>query len=261
MATTPSRAAVEQGIYIDFEGTQTDPPVMLGIFWVTPDGEEHLEQLIFNPILDSAALAKGKESGDGACIVVGSLEAAFTRALELSEELGVPIVEWSFREEQVLDASMLSEMMIRRIKSRILNGLPVARRWARRTQERSALKPDKRGKRYTLSNFAKLTGYDVPSLYGAGNSASRVREVLRQIELRGDYGQITGVAKRKWVAFLKHNEHDLKATRHVILHVVPPSQGSSNSLHRDTSEASNELTKFSKIILNGNIDNATCQYV
>jgi hypothetical protein len=261
MATTPSRAAVKQGIYIDFEGTQTDPPVMLGIFWVTPDGEEHFEQLIFNPILDSAAQAKGKESGDGACIVVGSLEAAFTRALELSEELGVPIVEWSFREEQVLDASRLSETMIRRIKSRILNGLPVARRWARRTQERSALKPDRRGKRYTLSNFAKLTGYDVPSLYGAGNSASRVREVLRQIERRGDYRLITGVAKRKWHSFLKHNEHDLRATRHVMLHIVRPAQGNSDSLLRGTSETSNEFAKFSRIIRNNNIDNTTCQYV
>ena len=28
---------------------------MLGILCVTPDGEEHLEQLIFSPVLDSAS--------------------------------------------------------------------------------------------------------------------------------------------------------------------------------------------------------------
>lgn len=221
MTMTLIRPEVEQGIYIDFEGTQKDPPVMLGIYWVTPDAEENLEQLVFNPTLNSAALSKSLKSRQGACVVVDSLEAAFERVLELSEGLGVPIIEWSFREEQVLDASGLSEEMISRVRSRIKNGLPVARRWARRTKQRDALKPDRRGKRYTLLNFAKLTGYEIPPLYGPGNSASRVREVMRQIECRGDDSGITGVAKRKWHSFLKHNEHDLRATRHVMLQVVP----------------------------------------
>jgi hypothetical protein len=221
MAISLTRPEVEQAIYIDFEGTQKDAPVMLGILWVTPDGEEHLEQLVFDSTLESASDAKSLKSGDGYAVQVKSLEAALIRVLELSEGLGVPVIEWSIREEQVLDASGLPDDVKQRMKSRIKNGLPVARRWAKKHHNPKKWKTDRRGKHFTLGNFADVTGYEVPTLYGSGNSASRVREVLRQIEKYGDYGSITGVAKRKWSSFLKHNEHDLRATRHVMNHVIP----------------------------------------
>ena len=221
MANTLSRPEVEQGIYIDFEGTQKDPPVMLGIFWVTRDGKENLEQLVFDSTLSSAAAAKSLESGRGYAVQVASLEVAFSRVLELSEGLGVPIVEWSIREENVLKASGLSDELKQRVKARIKNALPVARRWAKKNHHPKSWKSDRRGNKFTLGNFARLAGYEIPALYVSGNSASRVREVLRQIDRRGDYGKITGVAKRKWSSFLKHNEHDLRATRHVMNHIVP----------------------------------------
>ena len=221
MAITLTRPEVEQAIYIDFEGTQKDPPVMLGVFWVTRDNEEHFEQLVFDSTLESAAVAKSLESRRGYAVKVASLEVALTRVLALSEGLGVPIIEWSSREEQVLHATGLPGDVKQRMQDRIKNGLPVARRWAKKNHNPKEWKADRRGTRFTLGNFADVTGYEIPALYGSGNSASRVREVLRQIEKRGDYGSITGVAKRKWNSFLKHNEHDLRATRHIMNHVVP----------------------------------------
>ena len=221
MAITLTRPEVEQAIYIDFEGTQKDPPVMLGVFWVTRDNEEHFEQLVFDSTLESAAVAKSLESRRGYAVKVASLEVALTRVLALSEGLGVPIIEWSIREEQVLHATGLPGDVKQRMQDRIKNGLPVARRWAKKNHNPKEWKADRRGTRFTLGNFADVTGYEIPALYGSGNSASRVREVLRQIEKRGDYGSITGVAKRKWNSFLKHNEHDLRATRHIMNHVVP----------------------------------------
>ena len=107
MAITLTRPEVEQAIYIDFEGTQKDPPVMLGVFWVTRDSEEHFEQLVFDSTLESAAVAKSLESRRGYAVKVASLEVALTRVLALSEGLGVPIIEWSSREEQVLHATGL----------------------------------------------------------------------------------------------------------------------------------------------------------
>ena len=41
---TLNRPEVQQGIYIDFEGTQKDPPVMLGVHWVTRDGQVLFEE-------------------------------------------------------------------------------------------------------------------------------------------------------------------------------------------------------------------------
>jgi hypothetical protein len=217
-----NRSEVEQGIYIDFEGTQKDPPVMLGVHWVTRDGQEHMEQLVFDPRLESASSAKALDTSHGACVFMDSIEDAFKRVVELSEGIGAPILAWSIREEEVLASCDISQAVRMRVEARIVNALPIARRWVRREYGAKKLVPDKRGKRYTLPNFAKLTGYETPALYGSGNSAARVREVLRQIEFRGDFNSITGVAKRKWHSFLKHNEHDLCATRHVMLQVVPP---------------------------------------
>jgi hypothetical protein len=219
---TLNRPEIVQGIYIDFEGTQKDPPVMLGVHWVTRDGQEHMEQLVFDPRLESASTAKALETSQGMCVFMNSIEDVFKRVVDLSEGIGVPILAWSIREEEVLASCDISQAVRRRVEARIVNALPIARRWVRREYGAKKLVADKRGKRYTLPNFAKLTGYKIPALYGSGNSAARVREVLRQIELRGDFDSITGVAKRKWSAFLKHNEHDLRATRHVMMHVVPP---------------------------------------
>lgn len=220
MSNSFTQRDVEQGIYVDFEGTQNDPPVMLGTLWTTPDGSDHCEQLVFEDLLHSACDAKSFSKDLGSCIQVESLEVAFLRVLDLSSSLGVPVFAWSYRESEVLESSNLNATEKTELRKRLKNALPPSRRWVRKTYGPTILPVDNRGKRYTLDNFSKLTGFQIPRLYGPGNSASRVREVMSQIELRGDYSNITPVAKRKWSSFLEHNKYDLRATKHILKHVT-----------------------------------------
>lgn len=218
------RREIDHGIYIDFEGTQKEPPAMLGAYWVTPDGQEHLVQLVFDARLKSAVIAKNTQQSEALCMAVDSLEHAFEIVLNHSERLNVPLIAWSCREQDVLDSSALPDSLKVRLRERMKNALPFCRTWVRKNYGSNYLPKDKRGNRNTLTNFASLTEFNIPKIFGSGNSASRLREVIRQISKRGSYEKITPVAKAKWSKFLKHNEYDLKATRHVLEHIFRSKQ-------------------------------------
>ncbi|MBM3960248.1 MAG: hypothetical protein FJ314_10910 [SAR202 cluster bacterium] len=213
LSTTEARSA----LYIDFEGTATEPPSLLGLLWVDDEGVAHVQRLVFDPALYRAAEATGR-------LVLPSLEAAWMRVLAHSVTEKRHIVAWSIREAEVLRESALPQPKKDAIESRMVNALPIARRWRRAFHPEVQLVPGPRGKADTLHNYASLTGYHIPALYGPGKTAARIRYVRDQLKRHGTFAAITPVAKRKWRILLRHNELDLKATRHVMIQVASEMQ-------------------------------------
>ena len=219
MKSTLTRVEVDQGIYIDFE-PKNDPSVTLGIFWVTPDGREHFEQVVFDPGLRPQPPDHVLEATRYPSVQVSSIEEAFVRVIELSEDLGIPIIVWSKKEEDVLKSCDISEELSKRTEARIANALPIARRWVRKTRGREALVRDERGNRYTLFNIAKLTGYSVAELWKSEEGAKELRDVLHQIEIHGDYVSSPSRARQYWRVFLLNRDIVLRVTRDVMMHII-----------------------------------------
>ena len=214
MKTHITAEEIENGIYIDFEGTVTDPPVMLGLMY-KKNGSDYFEQLIFDPVLKSASEAKAKDgSQEQHCLYLESLEEACEKIMTLSTSEKRKIFAWSIREQEVFKDSKLTEK--RKQELEIVNALKISRQWAKRNYDISKIPVNARGQKYTLDNFVKIFDFHIPKAYGPGNSASRLRYVQSQLQKRGTYEKLTAVAKGKWTKFLKHNEYDLVMTKKVL---------------------------------------------
>jgi hypothetical protein len=220
MQSTLTRTQVVQGIYIDFEPKNT-APATFGWLWVTLDGKEHFEQAVFDPGLRPQPPDNVLEAWKYPSVRVCSIEDAFVRVVELSEQLGVPIIVWSKREEDILKSCDISEALRQKIEARIVNALPIARRWVRKTHGREALVRDDHGNRYTLLNIAKLTGYSVAELWGSEERARELHEALHQIEIHGDYVSSPSSARQFWRIFLEYRDIVLRVTRDVMNHIIP----------------------------------------
>jgi len=221
MQSTLSRGDVLRGVYIDFEDLSNDPPAMLGLYWVTSDEIEHLETLIFDKGLPPATSANELELVEGTYVWLNSIDDAFERVFEISEQLDVPIIVLSKRERHVLEPCDISDLLRRKLGKRIVNALPVAVEWIIRDHERDALVPDARGNRFTPSNFAKLTGFESSDPEATADHSDGLRQVISEIEMRGDYARISRKAKGYWQHFLKHKETVLRVNRHMMIHIVP----------------------------------------
>jgi len=220
----------ELGIYIDFEGTVEDPPVLLGLMF-SRNGDDYFEQLVFDPRLKSAAEAKAPDgTKDRHCIYVPSLEDALARVLNYSKTYERKIFAWSTREQKVIADSNLDH--ISKSELAVVNALGIARKWARKHFNVSKLPRTKRSSKYALSNFSNFLGFTVPKAFGPGNSASRLRYVQGQISKRGEFQNLTGVTKAKWTKFLKHNKYDLILTKKVMSRIseeIPSNKGHAKS--------------------------------
>lgn len=219
--STISRGDVLRGVYVDFEDRSNNPPDMLSLHWVTTDEVEHLETLVFSKGLPPATSANEIELAEGNFSWLNSIEEAFNRVFDLSEGLDVPIIILSRREHHVLESCDISNLLRLRIEKRLVNALPTAVEWIIRNHERSALVPDARGNRFTPSNFAKLTGFEISDPEGLADHSDGLRQVTGEIDMRGDYVRISRQAKGYWQHFLKHKETVLRVNRHMMVHVVP----------------------------------------
>ena len=190
-----------------------------------PDGEEHFEQVVFDLGLRPQPPDHVLEAWKCPSVRVSSIEDAFVRVVELSEDLGMPIIVWSKGEKDVLKSCDISQELSNRVEARIVNALPIARRWVRKTHGREALalaqERDERGNGYTLFNIAKLTGYSVAELWKSEERAKELRDVLHQIEIHGDYVSSPSKARQYWRLFLEYRDIVLRVTRDVMNHIIP----------------------------------------
>lgn len=207
VAVTSLEAA--RALHLDFEGFMGRPPVMAGLL---VDGR--WTAVVFDdvaPMLAPAAIAKGLE--------VCRLDDFLAEIVRRAEEEDRCIMGFSSRERSVfLEHGVTAETFDRRwIDTRRL-GMAWRRRHhpevaaqvtaTRRRLRRLGRRVDGRGNR--LQDFARLLGLPSCPGYGPGRTTSRLRDVGGQLERRGAYERLTGVAKRKWTLLLRHNEFDCR---------------------------------------------------
>ncbi len=216
----PTPLDAERAIYIDFEGTETEPPSFLGAAWADDDGEFRFLQYVLEPALWPAAEASTGVFG-GTVMRAGWPDLAELRRIAEAEDRR--IIAWSDREQKALADSVLDEGDRRWFDDNVLDAKPLAKRWKRRVRPEVVFERDPKNRtrgRHRLDRYFGLIGYSVPKILGPGNSAKRIRAVRGQLATRGDYAALTGTVKAKWTKALKHNWHDCKGLRELVVRVV-----------------------------------------
>jgi hypothetical protein len=206
-----NRIDFSRAIYIDIESLKTDPPHCALVGVLTGTGGEELEQLIVDPRLAPARVAKRDRLR--VAIWPGAVEEIVTRAVSDDRR----IVGWSnFDRDRMAEAR--SDLR-GEIHARYVNALEIARPWRRTVHPGFKIeRADQFAPKHTLDKYARLAGYeDVWALEDAA-PATWIRHTLRQLEANeGRYRRITPEAKRDWHKLLAYNRHDLFALRHVVL--------------------------------------------
>ena len=197
---TPIEA--ERAIYIDFEGTETEPPSFLGAAWADSEGGVRFVQYVLEPALWPAAEAATGVCG-GTMVPADWPDLAELRRIAEAEDRR--LIAWSDRERKALVDGVLDEDDRRWFDDNVLDAKPLAKRWKRRVRPEVVFGRDPRSRmrgRHRLDRYFGLIGYSVPKILGPGNSAQRIRAVRGQPARRGDYAALTRTVKGKWTKAL-----------------------------------------------------------
>jgi hypothetical protein len=202
---TPTVNDWARAIYIDFEGRMHEPASFLG---VACDGVWSVS--IIEPALWPLA-ERGHSLGE---VEAGSAHEVFKKIRERAVSERRLIVAWSEREEkEILETPGLTQEDRDWWADNLINGLALARTWAKKLSLRIEPKKSNRGSTNNnpLSSYLKVIGYNVPSGLGSGLAAQRILHVRKQLTAKtkiGDVEKMTRTAKSKWTRGLGHNYHD-----------------------------------------------------
>ena len=206
-----------RAIYIDFEGTAVDPPSLLGALWAEESGLSFV-QFVIEDALWPAATARGDRPGWACKPATWSV---LSEVRSMASREGRRIIAWSDHEREELVKGMPSASDQEWFDRHVVNAIPIAERWKnRRFPDVMFVKdPNRRmrGKNY-LDRYFNLIGYEVPSAFGPGNSASRIRDVRNGLQKRdGQYELLTPTMKGKWTKALQHNWYDCNGLRELMI--------------------------------------------
>lgn len=211
---TPTVNDWARAIYIDFEGRMHEPASFLGVAC-----EEVWSVSIIEPALWPLA-ERGHSLGE---VEAGSAHEVFKKIRERAVSEQRLIVAWSEREEkEILETPGLTQEDRDWWADNLINGLDLARTWAKKLSLRIEPKKSNRGSTNNnpLSSYLKVIGYNVPSGLGSGLAAQRILHVRKQLTAKtkiGDVEKMTRTAKSKWTRGLGHNYHDCIGLSQVMM--------------------------------------------
>ena len=200
----PDHVDLTRAIVIDFESFQDGPPLLCGTLI---DGD--FQQTVFDERLQPAAQTK----------YIPVLPACdyLRQLVKRASSEDRHFIAFSTKERndinQIVDCD---------ISERYVNALKIAKRWRKQVapaehqrvaRKRRRMRERRRyvggyGNRFI--DFAKLAGIPIPSDYGLGCEAKRIRDTINQLERRREYTNLTPCVKGKWTKALKHNRFDVE---------------------------------------------------
>ena len=210
-----------RGIYIDFEGTMKDSASFLGVLAVNDSGATEFDQPVFEKDLWPVVRGHKPKKKTGYKPRVADFFDTFVALRERAESESRKVFAYSEHEVNEISERILLKREVQWWQENLLNARPYAKAWKRGHYPDVEFKKAKNkpmGGKYTLDQFFKLIGYEVPAPLGAGNSAQRIRYV-RDMLIRhdGNYRKLTSTAKGKWTKACLHNWHDCEGMRELMI--------------------------------------------
>jgi len=210
-----------RGIYIDFEGTMKDPASFLGVLVVNDNGATEFDQPVFEEDLWPVVRRHKPKKKAGYKPCVADFFDTFVALRERAESESRKVFAYSEREIDEITERILLKPEVQWWQENLLNARPYAKAWKKdhhRDVEFKKAKNKPMSGKYTLDQFFKLIGYEVPKTLGAGNSAQRIRYVRGMLNKHGgNYGMLSATAKGKWTKACLHNWHDCEGMRELMI--------------------------------------------
>lgn len=183
-----------RGVYVDFEGFEDEPPVIVGCVVEYDFGHVVVDER-FYPVTYPTG-CKFREFSD-------VIKNAVARCRDESRVLvGFTRFELNVIEEYTgIDARPIYR-----------DAHKIARRWINRVHDGAVA--DR-----TFDQFMGFLGYDKPTHFGDGKATHRLRSVLKGLQARGkeSYEDLTRVQKAKWTKLLEYNRVDCLGMRDLML--------------------------------------------
>ena len=214
-SVTPDEA--RKGIYIDFEGTMTEPPSMLGILYATDDDQLVFDQPVFERELWPATSYTPTKSGGYEPRAARLDETIRQLQTQATRERRKLFAFTSHELEEItkdLDATTTEWW-----NANLVNVLPHAKKWAK-THHPDYVFQKKNYKfgKHSLDQFFGLIGYSVSDIHGPGKSAKRIRVVRNAlVNKAGDMSKLTPRQRGHWTKAMRHNWHDCEGTRKLMI--------------------------------------------
>ena len=210
-----------RAIYIDFEGTATDPASFLGVLIVNDRGEVKFDQPVFEEDLWPVVRRHKPKKTAGYAPREADFFETFVALRERAESESRKVFAYSEHEVNEISERILLKREVQWWQENLLNALPYAKAWKKDHHGEVEFKKDKNkpmSGKHTLDQFFKLIGYEVPPPLGAGNSAQRIRYVREMLNRHGgNYGMLSSTAKGKWTRACLHNWHDCEGMRELVI--------------------------------------------
>jgi hypothetical protein len=201
---------VDRAIWIDFEGTTTDDPSMLGVLWTPDDAESpQLTQYVFDDGLRLAAEATAGSTATNHRIITADLKTTLTELVALSDATKRHLASWSLYDYDAL-VQQLGPVAVR-----FRNAKKTASRWRR---SRTRLHPNLPAVEFPnqeLQRYLEFIGYQVPQ-DAQSDAASNIRYVRERSASKEAWSEVSAGGKQSWQRLVEHNAHDLYGMRAVI---------------------------------------------
>jgi hypothetical protein len=216
-------AEADSAIYIDFEGAQDEPPVLLGALYAEGTKKPDQGRLVMRHDLVDWGFAPLPNAirpqwpwiyrYDSA---MRSLSGSYSDLVGRARAQNRLLVAWSRHE---LDASLeagLPRSLREEFVERFRDGKATAKRWKRLTFDELVFERDERKRLHTLARYADLTGFLIPEENKEGKVGQSIRRVRSGLDRSGEWAGLAAGQQEAWRMVLTHNISDCFSLRHVV---------------------------------------------
>ena len=206
----------QHALYIDFEGEQDGPPVLLGVLGrhAALGDDDDFRQYIFDETLQPAGAAR--PTTHGACHAVNPLE-ALCRLRRAAESAAMPILAWSSHEQTTIERIVESTGDAAFWQGQVVDAKKLAKRWKRTAYPDVVFTLTRGSGRHALRHYLALIEYPIPTTQQGGLTGQRIRAVRDAMTKRQVFESLTPTQKRKWRSLLEHNWHDCNGLRELMM--------------------------------------------
>lgn len=216
---TPVEA--DRAIYIDFEGTKTDPPSLLGAVFSPGRGRVDQTRLVYQVDIIEPALASAVDADLQRCPVLPqvrarSLVSVIGELVGRAEKQKRLLVSWSEREIDAVRAGGLPAELVERFDRCWVNAIPMARRWRRLAHPEVEFAWSADGGANKLSRYLDLIGYPCDPAGRSVSPAEAIRRVRGGLAHKGTFAALVTTQQQQWVDLIAHNYDDCAGMRAVV---------------------------------------------
>jgi hypothetical protein len=198
----------QRGVYIDFEGSRTEPALLGTVFF----DKDQRTVVYLHYILDEALWpACPLEPGCTPSTIIRAAASLLGHSIDRRS-----IYAWSEYEAQRLQ-ELLADSPMASVADLVVNARPIAEEWKKRRHPHHFSHGLPKGQRNALSDYLDLIGYDRYS-DAADKPAEGITEMLRA--LRRDDRRVSESVRAAWRATLHRNFDDCDGLRELMVRVA-----------------------------------------